>query len=65
MSFGTDPGAAGEGKRKAEVLMAKADAARAAKMAGHKSPFRRLLGRLLPHRAGAHGVTGHERDGDS
>ena len=33
-----------------EWLMAQADAKRAARLAGHKSPFRRLLDRLRPHR---------------
>ena len=31
-------------------LMANAEATRAARMAGHKSPFRCLLDRLRPHR---------------
>ena len=31
-------------------LAAQADADRAARMAGYKSPFRRLLDRLRPHR---------------
>jgi hypothetical protein len=31
-------------------LRAKADAERAARLAGYKSPFRRLLERLRPHR---------------
>jgi hypothetical protein len=30
--------------------MAQVDAQRAARLAGHKSPFRRLLARLRPHR---------------
>jgi len=33
-----------------EWLMAQVDAQRAARLAGHKSPFRRLLARLRPHR---------------
>jgi hypothetical protein len=39
-----------------ESLAAQADADRAARLAGHKSPFRRLLDRLHPHR--------QERGGD-
>ena len=50
MSFGNDPGVSGQAKRKAELFMGKADAARAARLAGHRSLFRRLLERLLPHR---------------
>jgi hypothetical protein len=45
--------------------MAQADANRAARLAGHKSPFRRLLDRLRPHRQepggdppGNYGTTG-------
>jgi hypothetical protein len=33
-----------------DKFAAQADAARAARLAGHKSPFRRLLERLRPHR---------------
>jgi hypothetical protein len=50
MSFGNDPGASGQGKRKQERLMTRADAARAARLAGHKSLLRRLVERLLPRR---------------
>ena len=35
---------------KVDRLAAQADADRAARLAGHKSPFRRLLDRLRPHR---------------
>ena len=35
---------------KVDRLAAQADANRAARLAGHKSPFRRLLDRLRPHR---------------
>lgn len=65
MSFGTDPGATGESKRKAELFMAKADVAWAARLAGHKSPLRRLLGRLVPHRAGTQALRGDARNGVS
>jgi hypothetical protein len=51
MSLGTDPGAAGEAQRKAEVFLAKAEAARAARLAGRKSAARRLVDRLT-RRAG-------------
>jgi hypothetical protein len=47
MSVGNDPGATGEAVRKAEVFRAKADAARAKRLAGHKSLLRRMLERLL------------------
>lgn len=64
MSLGTDPGAAGQGKRKTELLMAKAEAARAARQAGHNSPLRRLLRLLVPHRAGTQAPTRHARTED-
>ena len=47
MSFGSDPGVSGQAKRKTEVFAAKADAARAARLAGHESFFGRLLDRLM------------------
>ena len=50
MSFGDNPADSATGKQHAERFMAKADAARAARLAGHKSLFQRLLGRLRPHR---------------
>jgi hypothetical protein len=42
----------GEGyaQRKADLYMARAEAARAARRAGYKSPLRRLIERLLPRR---------------
>lgn len=49
MSFGTDPGAAGEARRKAEVFMAKAEAARAGHEVRRKSAIRRLLSRVARH----------------
>jgi hypothetical protein len=52
MSFGNDPGAGGQAKRKAELFMRKADAARAARLAGNKPLIRRLLERMLPDRLG-------------
>jgi hypothetical protein len=41
---------AGEGyaQRKADVYMARAEAERAARQAGYKSPLRRLIERLFP-----------------
>lgn len=50
--LGQTPGAEGAADRKAAVFMARAEAARAAREAGYKSPFRRLIGRLLPSRTG-------------
>ncbi len=38
------------GQRWADAQMARAEAARAAREAGYKSPLRRLLERLLPRR---------------
>ena len=49
MSMGDSPADRAIGKQQAERLMAKADADRAARLAGHKSLFRRLLERLGPH----------------
>ena len=50
--LGQAPGAEGAADRKAALYMARAEAARAAKEAGYKSPLRRLIGRLLPGRTG-------------
>jgi len=50
MSMGNSPADRAIGKQHSERLMAKADADRAARLAGHKSPARRLLERLRPHR---------------
>jgi hypothetical protein len=50
MSFGNNPADSGHGKLRSEQLMAQAEADRAARLAGHKSLFRRLLERLRPHR---------------
>jgi hypothetical protein len=50
MSMGNSPAEKAIGKQHSERLMAKADADRAARLAGHKSLFRRLLERLRPHR---------------
>ena len=49
MSFGNNPADEAGFKQNSERLMAKADADRAARLAGHKSLFRRLLERLRPH----------------
>jgi hypothetical protein len=49
MSFGNNPADSGAGKQHSERFMAKADADRAARLAGRKSLFRRLLERLRPH----------------
>jgi hypothetical protein len=49
MSMGNSPAEKAIGKQRFERLMAKADADRAARLAGHKSLFRRLLERLRPH----------------
>jgi hypothetical protein len=38
------------GNENFDQLAAKAEAARLARLAGYKSPLRRLLDRLLPHR---------------
>jgi hypothetical protein len=50
MSFGNNPADSAAGKQHSEQFMAKADADRAARLAGRKSLFRRLLERLRPHR---------------
>lgn len=51
MSMGNSPAERAIGKQHSERLMAKADADRAARLAGHKSLFWRLLERLRPHRS--------------
>jgi hypothetical protein len=48
MSMGNSPADKAPGRY--EQLRAKADADRAARLAGHKSFFWRLFGRLRPHR---------------
>jgi hypothetical protein len=50
MSMGNSPADSAPGKLRSEQLMAQADADRAARLAGRKSLFRRLLERLRPHR---------------
>jgi hypothetical protein len=52
MSLGLGDGSYERASSQADVnrLAARADADRAARLAGHKSPFRRLLERLRPHR---------------
>jgi hypothetical protein len=50
MSFGNSPADSGHGKLRSEQLMHQAEVDRAARLAGHKSLFRRLLERLRPHR---------------
>jgi hypothetical protein len=44
------PGLRGQTRR--DVMMARAEAERAARLAGYKSPLRRLVERLLPRRQG-------------
>ena len=48
--LGQAPGAMGAADRKAARYMAQADAARAAREAGYKSPLRRLAERLFMRR---------------
>jgi hypothetical protein len=50
MSFGNNPADSAAGKQQYERFTAKADADRAARLAGRKSLFQRLLERLRPHR---------------
>jgi hypothetical protein len=57
MSFGNSPADSSRGERYSERLTSKADAERAARLAGHKSLFRRLLGRLRAVRNAANGNT--------
>ena len=47
--MGNSPADRAIGKQHSERLVAKADADRAARLAGHKSLFRRLLECLRPH----------------
>jgi hypothetical protein len=55
MSFGNNPADSAQGKWQTDRLKAQTDADRAARLSGHKSPLRRLLERLRPHRfLGAH-----------
>lgn len=51
MSLGNDPGSTGASKRKSEVFMAQADAARAARLAGRGSLLRRWRDRRAARRA--------------
>jgi hypothetical protein len=57
MSMGNNPADSAPGKLRSEQLMAQADADRAARLAGRKSLFRRMLERLRPYQ--------QEPDGDS
>ena len=50
MSLGGGPLDNQDFQARVDHLAAKGDAHRAARMAGYKSPFRRLLDRLRPHR---------------
>jgi hypothetical protein len=50
MSFGNNPADRGPSQQSLDRLIAQADADRAARLAGHKSFFRRLLDRLRPNR---------------
>jgi hypothetical protein len=65
MSIGNNPADGAWAEQRRYKFAADADAARAARLAGHKSPFRRLLKRLRPHRQepgddshGSHGTLG-------
>jgi hypothetical protein len=49
MSFGNNPADRASGKQHSDRFMAKADADRAARLAGRKPLFQRLLKRLRPH----------------
>ncbi len=49
MSFGNNPADSAAGKQHSDRLMAQADADRAARLAGRKPLFQRLLKRLRPH----------------
>ena len=55
MSLGGGPLENADWQVRVDKLAAQADAARAARLAGHKSPPRRLLERLRPHRQGPSG----------
>jgi hypothetical protein len=50
MSFWNNPAEDAAGEQYRAQKMASAEAARAARLAGHQSPFRRLVERLRPHR---------------
>jgi len=50
MSFWNNPAEDAIGQQYRDRRMAQADTERAARLAGHKSLFRRLLQRLRPHR---------------
>ena len=50
MSFWNNPADDAVGEQYRDSKMASAEAARAARLAGHKSLFRRLVERLRPHR---------------
>jgi hypothetical protein len=50
MSVGNNPADGAWAEQRRAKFAADADAAQAARLAGHKSPFRRLLERLRPHR---------------
>jgi hypothetical protein len=50
MSFGNNPADSAAGKQHSERFMAKADAARVARLAGRKSLVQRLRERLRPRR---------------
>ena len=66
MSFGNNPADSAAGKQHDERFMAKADADRAARLAGRKSLFQRLLERLRPHRQdlGGHSQSNYGTSGD-
>jgi hypothetical protein len=65
MSFGNNPADSAAGKQHSERFMANADAARAARLAGRKSFFQRLLERLRPHRQGLSGGDSQSSHGTS
>jgi hypothetical protein len=50
MSFWNNPAEDAVGEQHRDRKMASAEAARAARLAGHESLFRRLVERLRPHR---------------
>jgi hypothetical protein len=50
MSIGNNPADGAWSEQRRDKFAADADAARAARLAGHKSSLRRLLERLRPHR---------------
>ena len=55
MSLGGGPLENADWQTRVDKLAARADARRAARLVGYKSPLRRLLGRLRPHRQGPSG----------